>query len=313
MTLHGHLWTLGRYLTSLKEPDVSGQLERWRHERVDARGHSVTLSGALRHANTSELLVVLHGLGGSVSSRYMPRAFRAASLAGVACLLLNARGSGDSAAGVAHAGLSEDLAAAVASPELARYQNLYILGYSMGGHVALHYACREPDPRVRGIVAACSPLDLEASMRAFDRPTFSLYRKNVLGGLTQSYARWAQTGRVPAPLARVRKIRKILEWDQLVVAPAFGFADAWDYYRKASVAQLLGALRVPVLYVGARRDPMVPFHTVATALEVPRSHLQVHWSATGGHLALPEDLSLGFESALGFETQGLAWLRQHMS
>ena len=51
-----------------------------------------------------------------------------------------------------HAGLTVDLEAAIASPELARYQRILILGYSLGGHVVLRYAAN-PNGSVADIAA----------------------------------------------------------------------------------------------------------------------------------------------------------------
>jgi hypothetical protein len=258
-----------------------------------------------------ELVVVLHGLGGSTESRYMPRAARAALRANISVLLLNARGAGAEDLGVAHAGLIEDLAACLAAPALASYRRIYLLGYSMGGHVALYYASADPDARLRSVAVACSPLDLTAGMRAFDKPRFSVYRRHVLGALVAGYERWAERGDVPVDVTQVRGIKRIKQWDERVVVPAFGFSSVWDYYDAACVKPRLAQLKVPCLYVGAWDDPMVPFHSVHSALASKPPLLTVHWSKVGGHLAFPGTLSLSVAGEPGFENQALAWLRLH--
>ena len=54
----------------------------------------VRLSGLLREVAGAEALVVLvHGLGGSVDSHYMPRGAAAVEAAGLSCLRLNLRGA----------------------------------------------------------------------------------------------------------------------------------------------------------------------------------------------------------------------------
>jgi predicted alpha/beta-fold hydrolase len=266
------------------------------------------LSGVIAHADERQLLVVLHGLGGSINSRYMASALKAALSRGVSCLLLNTRGAGDSSGNVAHAGLIEDLALALAAESLAGYQHIYLLGYSMGGHVALRYACHDPDPRVRSVVALCSPLDLRASMLAFDRAPLSPYRRYVFGGLVESFARYAESGKPPISLSEARRIRHFIEWDERVIAPIFGFESAFAYYDQCSAARTLGSLKVPALYVGARQDPMVPYATVARALEAGGDALSVVWAAPGGHLAFPARFSLAGPTELSIEAQCLSWL-----
>ena len=181
----------------------------------------------------------------------------------------------------------------------------------MGGHLALKFLGEDPDPRVRAGVAVCSPLDLEASMRAFDRPICYVYRREVLRGLTEIYEASARVERLPATLARVRAARRMFEWDELVVAPYFGFASPWAYYASESAARKLDVLARPALYLGASGDPMVPRRTVEAALGRASSRLRVHFHAGGGHLGFPASLSLGEDAPPGVEAQAIAWLLGH--
>lgn len=312
MTLTGHYFTLRQHFARLVEPGLPANLTRWTQAGRDQHGLAMQLSGAFAHASERELLVVLHGLGGSIASRYMARALQAALARGVSCLLLNARGAGDSSGNIAHAGLIDDLGHALASESLAGYERVYLFGYSMGGHVALRYASHAPDPRVRSVVALCSPLDLAANMRTFDRALVNPYRPYVLGGLAAQFARYSERGHAPISVERARRIRRIFEWDRDVVAPVFGFESPWAYYEQCSAGSTLGGLEVPALYVGAKHDPMVPYETVTGALERGNDKLSVVWAESGGHLAFPEQFSLGGPAQLSLEAQCLNWL-QHPS
>ena len=66
------------------------------------------------------------------------------------------------------AGLTADLEAAIRSPALEGYEHILLLGYSLGGHIALRYACSRPNERVRAVAAICSPLDLDRGARHLD-------------------------------------------------------------------------------------------------------------------------------------------------
>lgn len=303
MSLAGHLWTVVPHLSrNFRSARVA--LESW---ASDSGG--VRLSGRIGHAAKRDaLLVVLHGLGGSVERPYMLQAAATALASGVGCLLLNARGADLAGTGLSHAGLTADVRQALADASLASYQRIYLLGYSMGGHLTLKYLGEDPDPRVRAGAAICSPLDLEASMRAFDRPTCYVYRRQVLRGLAEVYAASARAERLPSTLARVRAARRMLEWDELVVAPYFGFASPWDYYERESAARKLDVLARRALYLGASGDPMVPRRTVEAALRRANSQLRVHYHTGGGHLGFPASLSLGEDAPPGVEAQIIAWL-----
>lgn len=308
MSLIGHYLTLRHHFARLVEPGLPEEITRWEQPGRDQHGLPMRLSGAIAHGGEHELLVVLHGLGGSIASRYMARALHAAISRGVSCLLLNARGAGDSSGNVAHAGLTDDLAIALAAESLAQYERVYLLGYSMGGHVALRYASHDPDPRVCSVAALCSPLDLAASMRSIDRAFVNPYRHYMLGGLAEQFARYSKNGRAPISVDRARRIRRFFEWDQEVIAPVFGFDDAWAYYERCSAANTLESLEVPALYVGARNDPMVPYGTVAPALGRAGDKVTVVWAESGGHLAFPAQFSLGGPAQLSLEAQCLNWL-----
>jgi hypothetical protein len=162
---------------------------------------------------------------------------------------------------------------------------------------------------VRAVVALCSPLDLEASMHAFDRRRTAVYRQHVLGGLKDAYRAVARRGPVPATEREVARIRRILEWDELIVARRFGYPSAWEYYQRESVSSHLAALDVPALYVGAKEDPMVPLETTTPVLDRGPAKLAVQIVTRAGHLAFPRDLDLGQHAARGLEPQCLAWLR----
>lgn len=308
--LLGHYSTIAPFLLRRVFPVVQPPTAPWGVGWSDREVGSVRLTGLLRALDGDELLVVVHGLGGSARSGYMPLALAAAERAGVSCLLFNVRGADLSGEDISHAGLTDDLRAVFVSPLLAAYRRIYFLGYSMGGHLALRYAAEDPDPRLQGVVAVSSPLDLAVAAEAFDRGRWSVYRRHILGSLQTIYdARYRRRGGPITP-EQVRRIRRIREWDERVVAERFGFGGADDYYRRASVSGALGELQRRALYVGTAADPMVPRGTVLEALKRAPRCLDVHWARRGGHMGFASDLDLGQPGPRGLEHQVLAWLRR---
>ena len=145
--------------------------EPWRGVVVDPERGPVLLVGrfgAVAGAHT--VVVLVHGLGGSWDSSYQVAVAAACAAAGAATLRLGLRGSDGTAGDFYHAGLTDDLVAALAAPELARYERVCIAGFSLGGHVVLRYATEAHDPRLVAVAAVCSPLDLKAAQLAFDCP-----------------------------------------------------------------------------------------------------------------------------------------------
>jgi predicted alpha/beta-fold hydrolase len=284
----------------------------WETVLDDPRTGRVRLSGRLREVpGAEELVVLVHGLGGSTESHYMPRAAAAAEGAGLSCLRLNLRGADRRGEDYYHAGLTADLHAALASPELRPYRRLYVLGYSMGGHVTLRLGTEPADPRLAAVAAICAPVDLSRAQQEIDSPLLWVYRRYLLVNLGALYAAVAARRPVPFPVERLGEIRTFRDWDDRIVAPRFGFAGAADYYARASVAPLLGGLRVPALLLNSELDPMVPARSVRPALAAASPLLQVTWLRRGGHVAFPRRMQAGQTDVDGtrIDAQAIAWLR----
>jgi predicted alpha/beta-fold hydrolase len=304
--LLGHGWTLGPWLLHEVHPAIAPASAPWSTVLEDPKVGAVKLTGLIRHQGPS-LALLVHGLGGEVEASYMARAAIAAERSGFSSLRLCLRGADRSGEDYYHAGLTADLHAAVASPEVARYERIFLFGYSLGGHVALRYAVDAPDRRLAAVAAVCPPLDLDASAHAFDRPECELYRRYILRSLYEIYKDVARRRSVPISVALARRIRAIREWDRLVVAPRYGFRDAEHYYHSVSVGPWLPELRVPSLLVFARHDPIVPSSSVSATLEARASKTTVRWIERGGHVGFPGKLDLGFGSSLGLEGQIMSW------
>lgn len=275
-------------------------------------GRPVPLTGFWRHEpGANAALVVVHGLGGNAHRDYMARAAVAAQAAGMSCLRLELRGADRAGGDIHHAGLWEDLAAALGSPELADHVELYALGYSLGGHLALRLATGRPPGRLRAVAAVCPPLDLARCADYFDHHCPRLYLRHVLGGL-QEIARAVERehpGLVDLPaLLQAQGIR---EWDSASVVPRFGYTDATEYYRKESVGTRLQELQVPSLLVASRNDPMVPSQVLEPSLAgAPYPKLALRWLREGGHVGFPPRTSLGLHGPDGVEAQALEWMRR---
>jgi predicted alpha/beta-fold hydrolase len=306
--LFAHLWTISPSLRASIRPPRGPRSKPWEATIEGDRG-PVRLTGQWREeAGARAALLVLHGLGGSVDRPYCIEAARAASRRGWSCLRLAMRGADRRGEDFYHAGLYQDVAEVIRRPPLARYDAVLLLGYSLGGHVALRYACAAPDPRVRAIAAICSPLDLDRGAWHLDHRAWRIYRRHLLGGLLEMASAIDRKGGLPTPLERLRQVRSIREWDALTVAPRFGFSSAEDYYQRESAGPRLPTLRRPALYVGARFDPVVPAHTVSPGLRRASQLLEMRWLRQGGHTSFPSRVRFDQGRASSFEAQVLDWL-----
>jgi uncharacterized protein len=303
--LAGHLWTIAPDLLDRVWPARAPSDVPWSIDVADARFDRVRLGGRIRVVDDADtLLVVVHGLGGSCESPYVRRAALAAAAHGWSCLRVDLRGADGRGEDFYHAALTSDLQAAIAEPRCAAHSRVLVLGYSLGGHLALRLALAPGDPRVRGVVAVCAPLDLARSAAWIDQRRSWLYRTHVLRGLVASYRAVAARRELPTALAEVARVRTIREWDRLAVVPRHGFTDVDDYYAQASVGARLRELAVPSAWFGARHDPMVPEPTVTAALADAGDALHVRWIERGGHVGFPRNAEQGGT----LEAAVLSWL-----
>lgn len=314
MSLAGHIWTVRPWLTHTLRPRPEPPFVPWSSLVSDPTVGAVRIRGRLSaRRRNGPALVMVHGLGGSSAAHYLIEAAAAAEAAGFDVLRLDLRGAGGEGDDFYNAGLTADLRAALASDALASHDRIAVLGFSMGGHLALRYATEDTiDPRLRGLVAVCPPLDLDRTAAAFDRPEKWLYRHHVLDSLKTMYA--AVSARRP-PNARpllspveARRIDRLRDWDAHVVAPRFGFRSAEHYYAETSVAPRLHRLAVPALVLSARHDPMVTAESVRPALDRKYPMLDARWIDEGGHCGFPETLDLGLGGETGLLPQILRWL-----
>ncbi len=308
-----HLWTLSPRLAHAFRPRLAPESRSWETMVDDPAVGPVRLTGRMREHPGDELLLLVHGLGGSVSSHYMVRGADAADAAGLSCLRMSLRGADRLGEDYYHAGQTEDLHAALASPDLARFRTIYVVGYSLGGNVTLRLGAEPLDPRVKAVAAVCSPIDLALSEAEIDSPGVGLYRWYLLRSLADLYravaARAAAVGRpVPFPVERLAELRRIRDWDERVVAPRYGFRDAPDYYARASAGPVLPNLRIPALLLNSEGDPMVPSRSVRPALAGASPLLRVAW-VRGGHVGFPAGVSCGLAEGVGVDAQVITWLR----
>jgi predicted alpha/beta-fold hydrolase len=308
--LHGHFWTVQPHVVATLRPPQPPRDEPFTARVEDPTYGALRLTGWL-HAppGEDELVVVVHGLGGMADSRYVVNMARQLAREGRAYLRLNLRGADRSGEDIYHAGLHADLHGALASPQIARFRRLVLVGFSMGGHVSLRYAA-DPghDPRLRAVVAICAPLDLAFTAEAFQRPQGRIYQPHVMSGLKEMYVAASRRGRpLPIPVEDVQRLETVLEWDDEVVAPRFGFRDRHDYYARSSAGPELRRVDVRTLFVATEADPMVTAEGLRPSLEAASDAVEVAW-VPGGHVGFPSRLRIQDGPPTNLEGGVLRWL-----
>jgi predicted alpha/beta-fold hydrolase len=230
-------------------------------------------------------IVTVHGLEGSGDAGYIRSLAAAALPAGFAVHSFHMRTCGGTERlchTLYHAGLTSDLLAVLR--ELAREGRapVFLAGFSLGGNVALKLAGELGDrggELLRGVCAASTPLDLAACARCLALPANQLYERRFVRRMRR---RLCATGRYRPE--DFRGLRSVLQIDDKITAPSFGFGNAENYYRTQSAIGYLGAIRVPALLIQSRDDTLVPFSVFETEAVRSNPCLELHATEGGGHL-----------------------------
>ncbi len=232
------------------------------------------------------VVTLVHGLGGSAESDYMRASAYGLLAAGFAVARVDLRGagrSGQSSAGLYHAGRTEDLRAVLRrlADEAA---TVAPVGFSLGGNLTLKLLGEPLDgiPVVAG-AAISAPLDLARGTEHLSKVTFGAYERYLIAKLRRDLTRpgSAVTAEERARLARVRGI---LDFDDAITAPRNGWQDAAEYYALNSALGFLSAITLPTLVIHAMDDPMIPaapYQSVDWAA-LPAITRQI--TAHGGHV-----------------------------
>ena len=238
---------------------------------------------------TAPAVLLIHGLSGSYESTYMRRMAERLTARGWTSFRMDMRGCGAGelvARRPAHCGRSDDVAAAVRRiAELHPQAPLYVVGYSMGGALALNMLAAAGATRIGNLertLAICPPLDLFAVQRQLETRLGRRYDRFFVRALWEQVVnRWRRFPEVrpsdlpPAP----RKLEHINEW---VIAPTGGFASAADYYKQTQPGPKLSSIKQPTMILAAADDPIVPtgpLHDFALG-----DHVEALVLPGGGHL-----------------------------
>jgi hypothetical protein len=227
------------------------------------------------------LVLLVHGLGGSVESDYVLLTAEGLLRAGFGVARVDLRGagaSGERSAGMYHGGRTEDLAAVVE----ALGRPTAVMGFSLGGNATIKLL-GEHTPGVVAGVAVSAPLDLAVGAEHLHRVAFGVYERFLLRRLRAESLRPAARY-TPEERARILQARTIVEFDNAVTAPRHGWRDAAQYYAVNSSIRFLPQVEAPLVVIHSRDDPMVPVGPYMAVDWTALPTTQLVLTAHGGHV-----------------------------
>jgi predicted alpha/beta-fold hydrolase len=234
-------------------------------------------------------VIMLHGLGGHHNSSYIVRmAHKILKFGHARVIRVNFRGCGTGkglAKGLYHSGRSEDILTAIESVKAATPQSpLYLLGFSLGGNVALKLAGELADKAkqlLSKVIAICPPINLIACAEMIDKPENKLYQRYFMKKLV-NFAKlrhkfFPELGSFPT-----LKFKGIVDFDNTYTAPNSGFSNAQEYYLKSSSKELLKHIAIPCNILMSVDDPFI-YSKIDDAENLP-ANVHLYMTQAGGHM-----------------------------
>jgi len=238
--------------------------------------------------DSGPIVILLHGLEGSSDSGYVRGLLAILGRYGWRGVVLHFRGCSGTPNRLArcyNAGHTEDIAHVV--PLLRQrepHTSLAAVGFSLGGNVLLKWLGETGSDCLQAAVAVSTPMVLDAATRRMQQGFARLYQAHLLASLKKNYRRkFRHRHDGPVTLAELTRIRDFYAYDECITAPLHGYANADDYYRRASCRQYLRNICTPTLILHSLDDPLMSPEVVPSKNELADS-VTLELSPYGGHV-----------------------------
>lgn len=270
----------------LCRPQVTGlQIERERLELPD--GDFVDLDWVGRNAQ-GPIVMLLHGLEGSIESHYAKGLLRALQQEGWRGVFMHFRGCSGEPNRLPrgyHSGETGDVKL-VARIIKDREPNTPIaaVGVSLGGNVLLKWLGETgQDNPLAAAIAVSVPFELHKAAARVQQGVSRLYQWYFMKCLRSRLSYKLQVKPALVDMDNMFRVQTMYEFDNLITAPMHGFRDANEYYSTSSSRQYLSNIAVPTLILHAKDDPLMTEDVIPQSHELS-PHIILEVSEGGGHV-----------------------------
>ena len=167
------------------------------------------------------------------------------------------------------------------------YEEIGLVGYSMGGNIALKYlgvhGKAAPDV-IRKAVAISAPTDMQTSAQLLDATSNAFYKKRFLRKLSRKVRLKAAQHPGTLDVSKLTAVRVWRDFDEAFSATLGGYRDADDFYEQASARHFMPGIQIPVLLVNAQNDPILTPECAPVDLARNNPYIYLEMPRTGGHV-----------------------------
>lgn len=282
------------------------------HERVElADGDFIDIASYPRP--DSPLVMIIHGLEGSLHSHYAQTLMLALHKAGFASIFMHLRGCSGTPnrhASSYHSGRTADVAEVLAHLRNTGRMPDAAVGFSLGGNLILKYAGEtSTESGLRTIVAVSVPFQLEECARKLEHGFAVVYGQYLTNNLKRSYRNKFRQMQSPLQVD-ASTIRTLFEFDERITAPLNGFTGAQDYYARSSSGQFIQHIRTPTLIIHAQDDPFM-YPSTAPSEDMLSDSVTLELTTHGGHVGFVSG-NAPWQVEYWLEQRITQWLREKL-
>ena len=192
-----------------------------------------------------------------------------------------------------HHGSIEDLGAVINYVLAQNIEEVFLVGFSLGGDQILNYLGRKQvSEKIKAAVAISAPFQLKSSAEKIQGGLSKIYLSRFIRKIRGKI----QQKSIQFPSLISKEISKNIKSfedviDRFIVPVHGGYTDLADYYKKASPAYFTDGINIPVLVINAWDDPILGKEDHPIAMAEQHKYLYLETPHHGGHCAFPLKIS----------------------
>lgn len=255
----------------------------------------------LDHSSVSSdrLVLLLHGLEGNSQRAYAKGMVHMMNAVGYDVCVFNQRGCSGTPNRLwtsYHSGKTDDLDLVLRHVISGKqYRSIDLAGVSLGGNIVLKYLGENAGslpPILRSAVTVSVPSDLFDSAVEMKKLSNRIYLDRLLRSLkTKLLYKISVFPGKGISKRQVMDCSDFISYDDLYTAPAHGFLNAEDYYRRCSSKQYLADIPLPTLMLTAQNDPFFTASCIPFSEARSNSSLYLMAPEYGGHVGFMHGFS----------------------
>lgn len=247
---------------------------------------------ALPAVDTRPIIILFHGLEGSVHSPYAFRMMESLDRKGFNSVVMHFRGcfsEQNRLERAYHSGETGDGTAFIQHLAQA-YPNrpLGAVGFSLGGNMLMKLQGELGDRSpLFAAVSVSAPLRLEQAADHINSGSSRFYQwvlmESLRANLLKKFERHDYEKIIGLRKEDVPHLRNFWEYDDLFTGPIHGFQGAKDYYTRSSAQQYIKHITKTTLIIHAKDDPFMPVSVLPDEETLP-ANVSLEVSEHGGHV-----------------------------